>query len=360
MTIQEKNKSYMAFPTTGDSPGTVATDDSGAIYKKARNSQTPPAKSNDRIDHDLVNRLMESRARHMQRDEDKGSIVRGESPVISDNQSRIYKTPIPAAPVSDSTGTVLDLPSQFFYYDFKDIRVHPLRALHLAKLSRSSNKESLRMMCEVFSTILTTSNPSYADVPLAFHLTIPDFYWILYYVRLNDYSKTSYRHRTVCRDPDHVGKVERGELKPESLRIEQVIERTDMKDTVLEQPFSMTPVLESMQERYDIRFQPATMLDVIEITDLLDQLMNEESPEVADVSFLSVLASCFVFNTDDSIQRRVQLASTFSIPEVEEVKALTDIIEDYGVEEYIKTTCKECGASRTTKVEIDASSFLPS
>lgn len=353
MTIQEKNKSYMAFPT----------EDVGTIYKKPRNPQpiipdtvATNNKPNERIDHDLVNRLMESRAKHMQRDKEVTN--QPIQPINPKPVASVVETTM--APVSDPTGTALDLPSQFFYYDFKDIRVHPLRALHLAKLSRASNKESLRMLCEVFSTILTTTDPNYADVPLAFHLTIPDFYWILYYVRLNDYAKTSYRHRTVCRDPEHISKVEKGEMEPESLRIEHVVDRTDLKDNLLASPFTLTPKLESMMAQYDITFKPATMLDVIEITDLLDQLMGEESPEVADVSFLSVLASCFAFNSEDSIQRRIQLTSTFSIPEVEEVKALTDIIEDYGVEEYINTTCKECGASRTTKVEIDASSFLPS
>jgi len=53
------------------------------------------------------------------------------------------------APTSEPESIVLDLPSNFAFYDFKDIYVKPFKGYHLGKLSRAKEEQSTLHMAEV-------------------------------------------------------------------------------------------------------------------------------------------------------------------------------------------------------------------
>src|SRR6185503_13223273 len=65
------------------------------------------------------------------------------------------------------------LPSNFWYYDFKDVYIKPFRGRNFSKLSRARDEESLLHVVEAVSSVI--HNAQYPQ-GLAFELTMPDFY----------------------------------------------------------------------------------------------------------------------------------------------------------------------------------------
>lgn len=246
------------------------------------------------------------------------------------------KEPEYNAPSSDPLGISIALPSQFVFYDFKDIFVQPLRSFHLAKLSRAHSERSIRLTAEVVSSILTSTS----GIPnLAHRLTLPDFYAVLYFMRFNFYTKTAFIHTTTCDDPEHLKKVREGKATRESLRIQETINKSMLTTRNLEE----VPVV-------DGRFTASTIQDLIDYTEH-PSFTNEE------FQWLGQLA-CYLKGS--SFKEKMEIAASLTPDEVQDLKSYSDIVDDYGVDELITVKCKECGASVETKVSIDAHSFLPS
>lgn len=238
------------------------------------------------------------------------------------------------APVTDPDGISIILPSQFAYYDFKDLYVHPLRGFHLSKLVRARGEKSVRIMTEVLNSILTNSQ---GTQNLAHELTLPDFYAVLYFIRFNFFTKTEFHHTDYCSNPEHLKKVQEGKLPEDSLKNSQTITSSMLNTRNLEAAISHE------------KFQPAKMRDIIDYT---------ENPNIKNEEF-QWLGQFACYLKGENLQRKMEIAATLSPDEIQDCKSYMDLIDDYGIEEQIKLTCKGCGASMDSKVSIDAHSFLP-
>lgn len=262
--------------------------------------------------------------------------------------------PVPALPVtrgiSASEAISVDLPSKFAFYNFKDLYVKPFKGLHLAKLSRAHEESSILPILEAMSSVLsTTANISQAG--LAFKLTLPDFYFVMYWLRINSFTKSIYTHTTQCQDPKHLLAVEKGALSKESLRISEQIHKTrlDIKN-LTEIPNPELYILENE----DLYLTPCTMLETVELT---------ENAKASDLEFqyLGELA-CYiqVKNKNLTLDERIELIKEMSFDDLSTVKAYGLAISEYGVNESITVRCKECGVAKDTKLVLAAYNFLSS
>jgi len=258
-----------------------------------------------------------------------------------------YQAPAPVAPtfVSEAEGVAVDLPSRFHWYGFKDLFVHPLRGVHLAKLARAHAERSQLIMLEVVSSVLTTSDPQYQGVPLANQLLLGDYYWVLYYLRRNNYTKATFRHTTKCLDHKHLEAVERGEKSSDSLRIEELISESTLKNTMLDQ----IPVVDEVAMN-GIHVRPATMQDMVETME--HPLFGKDH----EYDYLSQLA-CYLYGP--TLEDRIRLAAKLTPDQIVLIQEYEKVLSSFGIEETINVRCKECGSQRRTRVRIDASTFLP-
>lgn len=254
----------------------------------------------------------------------------------------------PPAFHADEEGTSVELPSLFAFYEFKDLYVYTLRGKHLRKLARAHKENSLLQTAEVVSSVLRTSDPNYDGRPLAFDLTIPDFYWVLYYLRQNSFTKSNFTHRTRCTNPAHLELVREGKAAPESLLIEELIQKSSLVNNRLK---ALPSTDMSSLERDGIPYRPATIRDLVLIMDHPN--FEEDDPEFM---YASEIAS--YIGGGLSIQERIEIVDDLSPDQINAIKSYEEEVSNYGIDEMVTVHCKGCGASMKDRVSIDASTFL--
>lgn len=281
--------------------------------------------------------------------------------------------------VSDSEGTSLALPSRFAFYDFKDVYAVPFRAKHLAKLQRAHREGSLLPLVEAVSSVIYTTTEGHPA--LAFDLTLPDFFFVLYWLRLNAFTKSNYTHTTTCDNAEHLKRVEiheklalyqqqvhdgvitmdayrelEAQAMPESsLQIKELIRASSVKVNELEAV--PDPAHFHFSDTSAMVFRAPTMRDVIEFAEAPEMQKKETRTEY---SFLGQLASHIQHSTLSlTLAQRVGIVEEATSDQVQLLKDFEKAIKGYGVDETVKVTCKGCGASKTSKLVLDAFSFLP-
>lgn len=250
----------------------------------------------------------------------------------------------PSQPVAEATALSVALPSKFAFYEFKDLFVSAPKAYHLAKFAKAHAEQSFRITAEAISSLLTTTNPNYQGKSLAHYLTIPDFYFVLYFIRINNYNKTQFTHRTRCNNLQHIQDVRAGKLPEESLIIEELVTGSSLENRELtEIPVPDENVLAG------VKLTPVTVQSTIEWL---------EHPQMNDpeMMFLGQLAVNLAGNNFES---KLELAKTLTPDQVQAIRDYDTAMMEYGIKERITVRCKGCGASMETTVLIDAHSFLP-
>jgi hypothetical protein len=261
------------------------------------------------------------------------------------------------APVADPEGVSLTLPSKFAYYAFKDVYVKPFKGKHLSKLSRAHAEGSLQQLVEAVSSVLSTTTPGVG--PLGFELTLPDFTYVLYWLRQNSYTKSSFIHKTQCNNPAHIAQVREGKLAPETLQIAEIIRKGDL--TVVELDQLPDPDYFKFPADVPFYFTPPTMRTAIEFAES-PRMQAEDHEEFEYLAQLGSFIQRTSFLTDPqtywTVDQRAQAMEEAEGGEIQLIKEFEEALKGYGVEEKINVTCKVCGASRMTKVVLDAHSFL--
>jgi hypothetical protein len=282
--------------------------------------------------------------------------------------------------IADAESMSLALPSRFAYYGFKDLYVKPFLAKHIAKLQKAHREQSLSPIVEAVSSVVFTTDERYAGRALAFDLTLPDFYMVLYWLRMNSFTKSNYVHTTRCNAEGHLKRVHdharlaeyeeqvrmkkmtpeefeaiRAAALPESsLDITQVITRSDIKVVELEK--IPDPAIYHFSDTSAMVFRPPTMKDVVEFS---------ESPELQDkdtreeFQFLAQLATHIQHTQLElSLAQRVEIVGNATADQVDLIKEFEKELGDYGVVDTVTVACKECGSTRETRLSIAAHSFF--
>jgi len=239
----------------------------------------------------------------------------------------------------------VDLPSNFFFYPFKQLSVKPVLGIHQAKFNAAYKSSSLKMTTETISSLLS-------DNVSAFDLTVNDFYYILYYLRINCYSKVPYSHRWTCNNASHVLAVSEGKKHKDTLKNMDIVSRTTLKETL----FKPEPLQElDLSGIYDLGYDvgPPLQRDAVALSEFFDR------PDYMEIEYLSDFASCLRLpnNPQSTLAERIQIVGNLPPDALSILDKFLKASTDYGVDELINVKCKECGAEMTSSVEISASAF---
>ena len=238
----------------------------------------------------------------------------------------------------------VELPSGFRFYDFKEIYVSPFKGKHLGKITAAAKAKSARILAEAVSSTLFIPGRT-KESGIAFELTLPDYFWLLYFHRKTWYTNTSYNVTTRCHDTLHIQKVMSGELKPETLVLRSRVDTATLRETKLE---NVPPLPQCLA---DLEFSPPTVSDLI-------MTLEDENFGKPEHEFAFEMAPWL--GRSKTWADRLAMVDDLTIEQIEAVRALEKPLSDYGVEEVATIKCKECGASNETILSIDASAFLPS
>ena len=269
---------------------------------------------------------------------------------LADHGARPNLAPGFTQPVSEGEAVSIDLCSRFAYYPFKDLYVRPFRTRHLAKLHKAHEDSSLLHTVEAVSAVLSTST----GLPnLGFQLCVADFYHVLYWLRLHSFTKSHIQHKTMCDSPAHREQVALGKQPVESLNLVRTVTETDLAINELE-------VLPS-DEEFDLGLdgwylRPATMQDLLEFSEHERWL----DPEF---QYLARSASNIAYRDENGVDVPVSLDDRIALMEdwppslLAKAQKFEKLIDQIGVDETVIMTCG-CGASKRSKIQLDAHSFL--
>jgi hypothetical protein len=256
--------------------------------------------------------------------------------------------------IADGESMSLALPSRFAYYGFRDCYVQPFRARHLAKLQKAHREQSLLPIVEAVSAVMFTTEPTYAGRALAFDLSLPDFYMVLYWLRMNSFTKSNYIHRTRCTNAAHIEQVAKGEVSEDTLKIEQVITKSQLE--VIELENIPDPATYHFSDASAMIFRPPTMKDVVEFSEA-PELQDDDQRE--EFTYLAQLATHIQHrDLELSLAQRVEIVKDATADQVELIQAFERELGDFGVIDKVEVQCKHCGQSQKTKLNIAAHSFF--
>jgi hypothetical protein len=287
------------------------------------------------------------------------STVEGAAPAPKIPEARPSVTPPkpPISPMTSADGISIDLPSNFHYYSFKDLYVKPLRVPQLSKLDKAHTTGNLQTQVEAISSVLSTSS---GETDLAFKLTTADYNAVLYWLRLTSYSKPSMRVSSLCKNPEHHRAVKEGVKSKDSLLIETVYTKSDLKYDMLDSipdPDHYKVVIRVGELDETIELSPETMADTIAFLD---------HPDWADEDFQyrSKIAATLgrveqLTESKWTWDQRIQLVDTLlTLDQAVLCTEFSDRMDSYGVRETIDIHCKECGFKGTDQVTCDPQTFL--
>ncbi len=251
------------------------------------------------------------------------------------------------APTSEPEAVILDLPSRYAFYDFKDLYVQPFRGRHLAKLSRASEEGSTLHMVEAVSSVLSNTQ---GDRNLGFRLTASDFYFVLYWLRLNSFTKTAFLHETTCSAQKHLDLIADNKLEPSTLRHKEIISKSSLRIDMLDK---IPDPADYPLEYQGVYLKPSTMQDAIEFT---------EHPRFDDPEFryAAQLAVNIHVPGAKTLDEHILVVDDMCAEDHHTIAAYESACASYGIVEQIRVICKHCGASKVDRVKVAASSFFPS
>lgn len=246
-----------------------------------------------------------------------------------------------------------DLPSNFYFYDFDTLGVGPVLGFHQAKFARAAKEKRTRYMVDAVSTLLPEGIS-------AWDLTIPDFYWLLYWIRMTYYTKVQLIHTAVCTNHKHIHKVKTGELPKESLVSVHTLSKSILNETVFD-PKPLEDFLEiadlSFLEGTPFALAPSCIVDIVDIEENL--LEHENYPEIEYlVDYAGYLQNKDTSTPRLSMQARCEFVESLTAENLHVIEQFRTLVSAYGVEESIRFTCPECRAESETKISISAHSFL--
>lgn len=267
----------------------------------------------------------------------------------------------------------ISLPSLFRFYDFKHLSVRNIKGFHQAKFSRAAKEANVRYLVEAISSTM-------GDKVSAFDLTSNDFYFVMYWQRINSYPKNPQIITHMCDNMEHLKATQLPEGNPkrktlESLKIEAFLDNTTT-DTVYLEEWDMSKWAD-LDEKYGLGVE--TMRDIVDFEDLQEEMaaqraarrnrpvqartVDEEADDEISEDELMWLGGRAAFLAKlpgrESLQARIEIVKQMDADEIAALEEYKDAVTAYGVKEFANLKCKECGAHHRVQLSVDALSFLP-
>ena len=269
----------------------------------------------------------------------------------------------------DTRFTNLILPSNCVFYPFKTLSSKPIGLNQQRKLSRGLSTGSMRTVVEAINTCIDR------DI---YQLTIGDFWFIMFWLRINSFKKSTWKIPFKCEGVQHNQDVLENKLDASTL--DNVVEVTNT--LIKEQQIKFTDVelaeyIATLEVSNSVRLYVATVQDLVEGEELISRIEAAQDDVLeADPVARKVESDADLYDEDDMLLKYASILSReHGVTLKERIQFLLDadlsgdasyeldqyIAKiDHGVEEKVEVICSGCRTSRTVSLSLDVFTFLPS
>jgi hypothetical protein len=259
----------------------------------------------------------------------------------------------PEMPSLDPSFSTIFLPSRFEFYEFSTLAVGRLKGFHQSKFYKAAVEQKDRYVAEALTSVISGGIR-------AEELTIPDFYFLMYWLRLNNYMRTEMVHNGVCDNSAHVREVREGIKDPKTLQTVEIINKTRLDQVELAEDYladfdeGLNRLTEALTP-FGCTITAPRMYDVIDLDE-----NYRDSPQYKEIAFLADKASCLmsIDGQRTTLRQRIEIVEKLDLDVLEFLEEWRIRCSAYGVKEIIKFKCKECGADVENTISISAHSFL--
>lgn len=297
------------------------------------------------------------------------------------------------------------LPSGFVGYEWDSIQIRRFTVREVRAIAQARGSGSLRHLIRAIDATITR--------PVT-DLTAGDFWYLMYWHRLNSYKKSPFIITWTCTDPTHLESVQKGREARNDMERQHVdsvsglymVEERTLKnvESINESKLNVTNInvdayndmAQRLMSEYGISVRPAMLLDFITVSDeeddraearkLQQETMRARARELADAGDVDALlqvedeiSSLMESWDNDDVDRefmyryaavletvhgqtldeRVEYLSSLPPDVLDDLELLLKTV-DHGVNESWTVKCRECSASKTVNQSLDALTFLPS
>ncbi len=302
--------------------------------------------------------------------------------VISEEQ--IQKKFAEDAPYSEKnpsfTNIAGEIPSSMCFYPGTSLCIQTFRTPHIIKLIEAMEMEDLGMVVEAVSSAL---EPTFS----AFDLTPEDFFYCLYWLKINSFKKHPFSQKFVCNNPAHHEKVLLGDLPKETLINEAIIKNTGELTVTRITPEVLdnaSRILNRIKEDHGVDVFPLRMRDYVDLQgylkrttmlgakiDALEAEGDFESETLTELRAAKRTLDASYAMKDYApyvCMESPKATVADKINYLNELDLGPDFLGDldefiqatsHGVKETVVADCKECKAKVEINVSIDALQFFP-
>lgn len=255
------------------------------------------------------------------------------------------------------------LPSNGYFYDFAALSVSTrVKGLHQAKFNKANKENNIRYTVEAVTSLL-------GDGVDAANLTLEDFFFVMYWIRLVAYTKSQYAHKVRCVSQKHTDMIEAGQVEASTRVSSHFITNTDLTESYLD-PSKIEELTFPHLEAEGVKIRPTLMSDVIAFSEEITQRFSKVDPDTGGVTFdaeyeemayLGDLASYILSYMGEgnlTLGQRMTVAGDLSLEAIEEIRAFAAATSGYGVREVIRVSCPTCQEPIESEVSISAQAFL--
>lgn len=278
------------------------------------------------------------------------------------------------------TDLAKEIPSSMAFYPGNSLSIKTFRTPHIIKLIDAIEMEDLRLVVEAVSAVL---EPSFS----ALDLTPEDFFYCMYWLKINSFKKHPYEVSYVCTNPAHHEKVLKKLLPEKSLHNIEIVKQVGQLTIEKLTPEAINrsiEILNQIKAEYGIDVFPMRMRDYLDLqgylkrTTLLGTRIEElnavgdyDSDELEeikakkreiDAQYALKDYAPYICLPDpkatvaDKINylNNLDLGPDFLMDLDEFIKSLS-----HGVKETAVVHCQECKAKVEINVSIEALHFFP-
>lgn len=304
-------------------------------------------------------------------DDDNVEIVRRADQV---NQEQL-KTPTTEKKYSETDPNYIDisesLPSKFYFYPFNTLCVRTFKHQHISKLAIASEMDDIVGVLDTISSVMEPGKSAY-------DLTIGDFFFLMYWLRINSFKRSPYKIEYVCTNSEHRSKVVLGQLERDTLLNEELVHKASQLDLIHADFTKANEINTFIRETYGVETLPKTMADFVglqafstkieELKELFSKSTNDDEKDVYKEQIKQLQTqyhlheyASFIHPTHGkTIQERISFLNELDV-DADFLSYLDDFIQavDHGVKETAAVRCKECDAKMEVNISIDALHFFP-
>lgn len=258
----------------------------------------------------------------------------------------------------------VDLPSGYRFYDFKHVYIKPFKHRHIRKIIQGQENRNPRYIAEVLNSVVKC-DLGYDDT--VFRLCKEDYTYLQYWERRHSFPNMQYNQPCVCQNPEHIAKVNSGELKEGSLHFMQPVTVPKLQEIKLDASTDIDFdkfLPQEIKDKYpNCKLHTMYVADYLDMMDLAETDIQKNDDEGIDWFLSAIPASLLTIIKDDgsvmTFKERFELVEDLMPESVMMLNQAKDLLPEFGVKSTINAKCPRCGAITTTELVLNAHSFLP-